>query len=183
MPPLLFQKDQDLVLLLDLKIMSAQKLVISFQLLVFSLIFLIFTTSLQAASSSQPLIPDEQAVYNLNQNLLAPEAIKDIPADQSLLGKITSTVTSFFSKVSQIFNPQKLFAQSESIHQVQTPSEAQSKETNPANIFESFLGGKTGVYSISLPEGIGKTSDKIIDKEKQFQQANFPPGISPITGQ
>lgn len=148
--------------------------------------YLLFVTSVIAANSSQPLIPDEQAVYNLNQNLIAPEAIKDQPSEPSLINKITSGIGDFFEQLLTklpIINGLKLFAQSETIHQAQIPAEAQLPSVSAIDKLKGFLGGKTGVYSVSLPEGIGKTSDKIIDKEKQFQQANFPDGISPITGQ
>lgn len=168
--------------------MPARKLLFSFQLLVSSLFFLILTAPILAATSNQPLIPDEQAVYNLNQNLLAPEAVKDTPVEQNLIGEITSSIGSFISqsltKLSSIsFNGPKFFAQSQSINQAQIPTEVQPQSPNILEKLKGFLGGRTGVYSVSLPDTVGKSSDNVGEREKQFQQANFPPGVSPITGQ
>lgn len=118
--------------------------------------------------------PEEQAVYNLNKGLLPKDIIKEQPEDQSLWDMITRSLSKLFSL------PLKFFAQSETIHQATTPLELKPTESSPAGQIQGFLGGSAGFYGVVLPTEV--QSNSIKESEENFEKANFPEGIKPVTG-
>ncbi|QQG43760.1 MAG: hypothetical protein HYW45_01925 [Candidatus Daviesbacteria bacterium] len=163
--------------------MSAPKLIvnkITIIFLLFTVGYLLLATPIQAITINS----EEQAVYNLNQNLLAPEAVKDKLPNQDLVSQILSGIGNFFSelvsKAGQTLNIEKFFVQSETIQQTQTPPDVKLQGT-PIEQLKSFLRGPTGVYGTDLPTLPGV--EKVKDYEETYQQANFPEGVKPVTEQ
>lgn len=126
-------------------------------------------------SGSQTAKRSEQALDSLNLGLLPKEAIKDKPEDQSLWNQIASALAQLFS------NPLKAFARAENLQQSSIPLEIETKAGSPPNQLDEFLGGSKGFFGVSLPEDVQNTS--WTEAEKSYEQANFPEGVRPITGQ
>jgi len=135
------------------------------------------------ASPSPSVNTEEQAIYNLNKTLLPESALQDKPEEQNIFQKIISFIWQgplFFLRAPG--NRLKMFAQSESIQSAEVPGELKPQEaTAPAQQVQGFLGGSGGFYGVILP--IESQSNSIQDSERNFERANFPEGINPITGQ
>ncbi len=126
---------------------------------------------------------EEQAIYTRNQVVMPKEAIKKEGDDflKKLLGIFLRGI--FFITPG---NTRKMVAQSESTQQSIVPEELkpQSEDKNPLtwakNQLTGFLGGSSGFYGVDMPGDV--QSSDIKQSEKMFEQANFPEGINPVTG-
>ncbi len=129
--------------------------------------------------------PDEIALERKNQGLLPPEISSQIkPKDESLFSKIGDLFKQIFSIFG--FTPaskETFSANAEIQKQTEIPSEIQS--SSESNILEQTsqnLGEDAGIYSVAVPKEINQGSENTQDFEKTYQNANFPEGITPITG-
>ncbi|MBI4040138.1 hypothetical protein HY389_02180 [Candidatus Daviesbacteria bacterium] len=129
-----------------------------------------------------PVSNEEMAVYHLGQGLL-PTEVDKAQKDKNLLDQIISLLTNNF--LTQIFfhPPQdkgKFYTQSEKINQASVPNEVKPQDNNFLNNLQGFLGKNTGVYGLNFPD-FSQPIEVVKGFEKQYEQANFPDGVNPIT--
>lgn len=129
--------------------------------------------------------PDEIALERKNQGLLPEEVSSQIkPKDENLFTAIGNLLKQFLSIFG--FTPaskETFSANAEIQKQIEIPSDIQPLPD--ANILEQTsqnLGEDAGIYSISVPKEINQGSDNTQEFEKTYEKANFPEGITPITG-
>ncbi len=136
--------------------------------------------------------PEECAIYNLNQNRLPEGAIPTPPPSTdtsnpiaNFLSKITSLVS---SKLGELFYHQpgdksKTFLESGSVQQSELPPELKPNPSVSAEAqLKGNLGGSSGYYGAELPQ-VEPDQNGVGVSEKFYEQANFPVGIHPVTGQ
>lgn len=166
--------------------MSNFKFPILFLLLVTYFLFLV--TPIQAQSQ------EEQAVYNLNQGLVPPNALTETPPIENknifqqvlvLIGQKKDELIRLFLG-SNISNTQKLFSQSEVINNSGVPEGVQPKDTDAVSDQQKkYLGTPTGTYGVTLPSFQDQPDDKrdIKTDEKSYECGIVPcdQGVHPIT--
>ncbi len=140
-------------------------------------------------SATPTMGPEEKAVYKLNQGLLPEQLAKEqqppVTEPDILkrffdnLGKLIGGIFSglFFNTI--IDNP-KMYVQSGNVDQSSVPGELVPKTDNVTQNIQDFLGKSTGIYGANLPKEVQGSDIK--ESERGFEQANFPAGINPITG-
>lgn len=138
--------------------------------------------------------PEEDAVYDLNQGLKPPGTNPEVPEDTDIFRTIFQRIEVIFSTLfwwTEFHDKQKLSAQSEAIQQSEVPPELKPDGSNPEVNIKVHLGGSAGTYGNSLPDfdptqgdcGVENPQEEIIKfSECMYEQANFPPGVHPITG-
>lgn len=129
--------------------------------------------------------PDEIALERKNQGLLPQEISLQIkPKDENLFTAIGNLLKQFLNIFG--FTPaskETFSANAEIQKQTETPPEIQP--VPGSNILEQTsqnLGEDAGIYSISVPKEINQGSDDTRKFEDTYEKANFPEGITPITG-
>lgn len=169
------------------------KLVLS--VLLFLLLILPFSKVLAATS-------EEQAIYDLNNGSLPKEAV--ITTTDKQEGFITQASNFVIGPILYIVNgvsgiaglgslfqkppskPVQLISQSGSIHKSDLPAELTPPENaGIVDKVKGFLGNSTGFYPVDLPDFLKSTGlgPEITKRERAYEQANFPEGVHPITGQ
>lgn len=167
-------------------------------ILAISLILNTFPLSLPIKAATS----EEQAIYDLNNSSLPKDAVVTTTDEQEglltkasnfVLGPILYVVNGASSVVGlgQLFKsppkkPVQLITQSGSIHRSDLPAElAPPENAGIVDKVKGYLGNTAGFYPVDLPEFLkGNTSEHAItDREKAYEQANFPEGVHPITGQ
>lgn len=137
------------------------------------------TTPPSGAAGPQP---DEVAVENLNQGTLPSEIIQQVkPLEKNifqLLADFFMKLLGFNPTFPEIFHPRSDTAQN-----VQIPLEVKPTSKKSNELLPEFLGGDSGIYSISVPKEINQEAKNTRDFETSFEKGNFPEGITPITGQ
>lgn len=129
---------------------------------------------------------EEEAIYALNKGLLPAEVIQDKPEDKNIIQKLLNFVFRGIFYTDPV-NKDKMYAQSESIQQINVPDSLKSKSNsqNPVEWvkeqFSSFLASSSGFYGVSLPKEM--QGDGVKKSESNFEKSNYPAGVSPITGQ
>lgn len=125
--------------------------------------------------------PDEVAIENLNQGTLPSEIIQEVkPLQKSFFEQLIAFFLKFLGfnpTFPQIFHPR-----ADSAQNAQIPPEIKPTSQKPNELLPEFLGGSTGIYSISVPKEINQESKNTRDFEKSYEKGNFPEGITPITG-
>ena len=129
--------------------------------------------------------PDEIALERKNQGMLPQEISSQIePKDESLFSKIGNILQQFLSIFG--FTPaskETFSANAEAQKQIEIPSEIQpSVESNILEQTSQNLGEDTGIYSVTVPKEINQGSNDTRGFESTYEKANFPEGITPITG-
>lgn len=149
-----------------------------------------FPFTLYPVYADEPAVSsEEQAVYNLNSGLLPDELAKiERPSEPSLieklLGVLRSLIAGLFKQGPQ--KPDKLYSQSETIHQVELPEELKPKsqgDQGPVEKLKRSLGTRTGIYGVELPDFVESLGDRVEPYEEAYEKANFPDEVRPITGQ
>jgi hypothetical protein len=153
--------------------------------IVFFAFLFLFLPMVHAQTTPDTNTSEEQAVYNLNTQL-PPGVIPSEPkaTDNNPLFNLINSIKNWAGNLlffNQPFHPVKVFQQSGSIHQAELPDELKpNPSSNPTDQLKESLSSQSGVYGVTLPDlgqkGIGQS-------EKNYEQANFPSGVNPITGQ
>lgn len=124
---------------------------------------------------------DEVAVENLNQGLLPPDINQDIkPQEKNIFQQIIAFLTNllgFKPTFPEIFHPRSDIQQN-----IHIPPEFKPQSDEENTLLPKFLGEEVGIYSVTVPSQINQQSINTRGFENTFEQANFPPGIHPITG-
>lgn len=150
-----------------------------------SLFFLLSTTTynLQPIYAISPGT-EEVGVYNQNFLLPNPVATASTPANPNIfqqffdsLGNLLGNLFSgqFFQPIS---DPLKMFAQTENLHQSYLPEELKPSEGTPTSQIQTLIQDN---YNKDMPKEV--RGENIQDSEKYYEEAHFPPGIHPLTGQ
>lgn len=151
-----------------------KKFIVHISKFILFLFFLLLTTTYQ---QNITLASYEPAIYNQTKSLLPKEVIPN-PSPSNLFDSLRN----FFTN---LVNPQKFFLQSQSLHQAYLPQEVKENSspvtTSVLNKINNLLGGSTGYYDVTLPKEI--QGGDATSSGKAFEQANFPKGINPVTGQ
>lgn len=155
------------------------------QALLITIITVILTSTAHAQTpsptgfppASAPL-PEEKAVEN-RANWTIPKTATTKPTNNQLRG-FQQIIAELFNKITRFFNLPKFFGESGSIHQATTPSELKPTGSIP-NQLEDFLGGSTGAFGAELPKEL--QSDNPETSIQRIEQATFPEGIAPATGE
>lgn len=141
--------------------------------------------SASTESQAQPSAPstEEQAVYN-QCKLTSPNGVCPTPQEEhpNFFQQLLNAIKNLFLFPAQ--KPNKLYNQSLQLHQNNFPKELQPDQGNKSGAIDQSLGTTNGHYSIGLPASLTTTSSQdkdICQKEKLFEQSNFPPGVAPIT--
>lgn len=155
-----------------------------------SLAFCLLNSS---AVSAVTAVPDENALYNLNQNLLPDQVVKDIkPQTEGVLdkaGHLLGSVADLFKKFLGFTpsRPSLFIPRAQSQQQSLVPDQVRSEVSEPVERASESLGQKTGVYSLSCPEKIKDEIEKsVTHNTRNFEESCyrfFPDNINPITGQ
>ncbi len=144
----------------------------------------------QTATTPKVNTPEEQAVYNIDNGQF-PESIDQgaLPpqTQQNIFSGIGNLIGGFFSSIGALFSPNhpdQLVVQSSKSSQVIVPDQIkQQVDQKPADErTKSYFGNSTGVYGAQMPD-IQNQQNNVGAYEQTYEQANFPDGIHPITGQ
>lgn len=134
----------------------------------------------------------EQAVSGLNRGLMDPKVFAS-PQSNSFFDVLKSWLG--------LLNPANFFAQSQNLQTSFLPEEANTSVqlsqnndtqgqnvlgitdaiTNPIQAINNILGGSKGFFGVNLPSDI--QGQAATSSAKSYEQANFPEGVQPITGQ
>lgn len=127
---------------------------------------------------------EEWAVQDQIYGLPQPATQSSSPqTDQNLITKLVGLIQNWVSGL-QLFiqtpiHKEELFGNSGSAQGAYLPPELKpNPNSSPTDQLKQDLGGSSGVYGANLPQ----FGDGIGESEKNYEQANFPPGIHPITG-
>ena len=157
---------------------------------------LLITPSYAASASSPSQTREEQSISNFKQGLL-PEELRSEKRlqEQSALDQVFNALKNIPGFFLKIFKEEPLkkgtfLAESEDMHQSSFPPEIKPKSEDNhlfdfnwlGDQFKGLLGSFAGLYGADLPK-FDKSLEKVSDYEKGYEQANFPEGINPITGQ
>lgn len=158
------------------------------------LLVLLVTCYLSLVTPIYAQSKEEQAVYNLNQGLVPPNALTDKPPveNKNILDELITRIKSGFQALSVLFigqqlqDPQKTFSQSEVINNSGVPEGVQPKDGDPVPDQQTkFLGKPTGTYGVSLPsfKDLSDEQRDIKTDEKSYECGIVPcdQGVHPIT--
>ncbi len=143
-------------------------------------------SSAPAAVNPTGVTREESAVYKTNKATLPQDAIKtESKLDQSFLGQFTRVLSSFLGLFISVSNPQRLYAQSDSLSKGNFPDETRPsmKSTDIVENIKGFLGGKgPGFYGIASPTTPSAEIDKVSSYERLREKSFYPQEVKPITG-
>lgn len=151
--------------------------------LLFALLFLP-PAQISAATS------DEAAMEKMNRSLLPAEvAGSTIPPQKSIFRPFLGSLSSLSTFLGRMFglsinlsSPKDFANRSEVNFNSSLPEFGQDQKGEILNQPGSIW-GRAGIYGSQLPEFSGGDPQSIREFEQAYEQAHFPEGVHPITGQ